>query len=222
MTAKRFGLLCVTHSVLAITLAITSTNGPALAQFPDPTARIVLPIKDQTVRGGVTVHGTATSPAFIRYELAYAQEPDLANWVVIGGAVQPVDSGTLGVWNTRPLADGAYALRLQIFGTDGSVNETVVRNITLVNAAAVMPGNESTSASGVVTSTAGAAPTEIDTARDLLQVLTSTLGELPNAFVRGARLALYAFAALGAYLALKRVLGFAIKRLTRRPIDYGK
>lgn len=193
----------------------------ASAQSSESLARIVTPVRDQTLRGNVTIQGSATSPVFSRYELAYAQEPDLANWIVIGGAVQPVEAGMLGVWNTRPLPDGKYALRLQVFGIDGSLNETIVRNLTLANAIAT----PTPAIAAVITDTMGSATgvvAEVQTARNLLQVAIATAAQLPDAFMRGARLAILGFLALGAYLALKKVVLFTIQRLTQRPVDYGK
>ncbi len=201
----------------------TALRSPAAAQSGESLARIVTPVRDQTLRGNVTIQGSATSPIFSRYELAYAQEPDLVNWIVIGGAVQPVQSGMLGVWNTRPLPDGKYALRLQVFGSDGSLNETIVRNLTLANAAAA----PTPAISAVITDATQATPgagvvAEVQTARNLLQVAVATIAQLPDAFLRGARLAILGFVALGAYVALKKLVLFAVRRMTRRPVDYGK
>jgi len=143
---------------------------------------------------------------------------------VIGGAVQPVESGMLGVWNTRALPDGQYALRLQVFGVDGSLNETIVRNLKLTNASA---GPGSPTASTVVTDTATATPgsgvvAEVQTARNLLQTIVATASQLPDAFMRGARLALRGFVVLGAYAVLKKIVLLAIRRLMQRPVDYGR
>jgi len=207
-------------AVAAVCAALT-TGSPASAQSSEALARIITPARDQTLRGNVTIQGSATSPVFSRYELAYAPEPDLSTWIVIGGAVQPVASGTLGAWNTRALPDGQYALRLQVFGFDGSLNETIVRNLKLANADAA-PGS-----SAVVTDTATTAPgtgmvAEVQTARNLLQTIIATASQLPDAFMRGARLALLGFAALGAYAALKKIVLLALQRLMRQPVDYGR
>lgn len=205
-------------AALVLALAVGSL---AVAQSGESLARIVTPVRDQTLRGNVTIQGSATSPVFSRYELAYAQEPDLANWIVIGGAVQPVQSGMLGVWNTRPLPDGKYALRLQVFGTDGSLNETIVRNLTLANA----DTSPTPAVSAVITDTAATGAgvvAEVQTARNLLQIAITTIAQFPDAFMRGARLAILGFLAFGAYLVLKKAVLFAIQRLTQQPVDYGK
>jgi hypothetical protein len=108
-----------------------------------------------------------------------------------------------------------------VFDTAGGIAETTVRNIVLANAAAV-PVPE---AGAVVTTTAGTSAgvvTEMQSARNTLEVITDTMGELPDAFVRGGRIALIGLLALGAYVLAKKVLTFAIHRLTKRPIDYGR
>lgn len=205
----------------AALLALIFIPANAIAQAPDPRAQIAVPGTEQTVRGAVSIQGTAAMDNFSRYELAYASEPDATNWISLGGAVQPVTAGALGVWNTRPLADGKYALRLQVFDTVNTLTaEAIVRNITLANAVAA-PAPESGAA---VTTTVGgpAVVSEVESARNTLEVIGSTVGEIPDAFERGARYTLIAFAALGAYVLLKKVLTFAIHRLTKRPVDYGK
>jgi hypothetical protein len=185
-----------------------------------------LPAADQPVRGTVAVVGTATSPAFLRYEIAYAQEPEAATWVSLGGSIQPVDNGQLGIWDTRPLPDGAYALRVQVFSGDGSLAEAIVRNIAVTNLAS---GATSGAASGAASDATFATDTssgtgvvaEVQTARDTLTVVAATLSQIPDALLRGARLALLAFAALGAYVLLKRLVLYLAHRVTRRPTDYG-
>lgn len=215
-------LITLSRAVVFVILGITTAvGGSAWAQPGESLARIVTPVRDQTLRGNVTIQGSATSPVFSRYELAYAQEPDLANWIVIGGAVQPVEAGMLGAWNTRPLPDGKYALRLQVFGADGSVNEAIVRNLTLANAAA----EPTPAVSVVITDTTGSRTgvvAEVQTARNLLQLAVTTAAQLPDAFMRGVRLAILGFLALGAYVTLKRIVLFAIRHLKQEPVDYGR
>ena len=209
----------ISISVIAVVIAV-ALGSAVTAQNIDPNARITLPARGQTVRGTITIQGTAKSTVFSRFEVAYALEPDLANWIAFGGAIQPIDNGQLGVWNTRPLTDGNYALRLQVFGTDGTVVETITRDITLANAAT----SPAASATGNVSDTVQSpvAVNEVQSARDTLQVIADTAGELPGAFVRGGRYALIALGALGAYVLLKQLIAFAIRRFFRLRVDYGK
>jgi hypothetical protein len=202
-----------------LALLLVAEQTAAWAQPTAPIARIITPVRDQTLRGSVTIQGSANAPAFARYELAYASEPELMNWIVIGGGIQPVESGFLGVWNTRALPDGQYALRLQVFGLDGRLSEALVRNLKLANA---QEAGASAPASSAAQPPASSVTNEIQTARDLLNTLISTAARMPAAFLRGARLAVLALLAFGGYLLLKRIALFVLSRYTQRPIDYGQ
>ena len=222
---KKFGLQLssVTAAILFVALL---TYSPALAQ-DGPVARITLPSRGQTLSGNVTVQGTATSPTFARFTVSYALEPDLAAWTDINGALQPQENGMLAVWNTRPIADGKYALRLQIVNNDGTTTETIVRELTVANAQTTTGTNVEAGApvsdTAALTSTSGTT----DTLNSLTGIDTSSLSSLnlsdiPRSFVKGARYALYAFIALGAYLLLKKLIAYLINRLSNKPIDYGR
>jgi len=202
--------------LLAVLGAAIWPATPAVAQA-NPLARIVSPSSEQSIRGNITIQGTANSGQFVRYEVAYAAEPDLAAWTVIGGSAQPVENGVLAVWNTRPLPDGAYALRVQVVNADGSVFEGFVRNLKTANAisqpapATPPEAGQPDEATGSAEAVAGAAD-----ASDF------DLAAIPAAFLRGARMALLALAALGAYVALKRLIGFFLRRFFDKPVDYGR
>ena len=192
---------------------------PAAAQDA-PQARITLPIRGQTLRGSISVQGSASAPQFTQYQVAYAPEPDLSNWTIINGALQPVPNGTLAEWNTRPLPDGKYALRLQVFSTDGGVSETLVRDITLANAVATgTPGAESNAVISDTGQTLGASDSTSPSSATADQSID--LADVPQAFLKGVRYTLYAFVALGAYVLLKKLAGAAVRRLIRKPTDYG-
>ncbi len=202
--------------LLAVLGAAIRPAFPAGAQS-NPLARIVSPSSEQSIRGNVTIQGTATSGQFVRYEIAYAAEPDLAAWIIIGGGTQPVENGVLAVWNTRPLPDGAYALRAQVINADGSVFEGFVRNLKTANAGS-QPAPSTPEGAGQPDEAIGSAETDAGAA----EASGFDLAAIPAAFMRGARMALLAFAALGAYVALKRVIGFFMRRLFDRPVDYGR
>jgi hypothetical protein len=218
LSVRLLGVLCA----LALSLAI----GPVRAQDPTPVpivpvARLISPIKDQEARGTVVIQGSAVSPLFARYEIAFAPEPDAQNWTILGGNTQPVGNGVLLAWNTRPLADGAYALRLQVFNSDGTVSESIVRNVRLINQSAA--ASTSSQAAGETTAAAGTGRlSELDTARDALSAVTEAINRIPAAFVRGVRLALLALGAVVAYGVLKQIVLWAARRALRKPIDYGQ
>jgi len=189
------------------------------AQSQGPLARIAAPSKEQTVRGSVTILGTAQSDALVRYELAFAQEPDLTNWVVFGGGTQIVNSATLGIWNTRPVQDGKYALRLQVFSSNGAVLETIVRNLELTNGTA--NNSAATPANGQVSALPSDAEASSSTSSASRTISNFSFSDIPTAFMRGVRLAMYAFAGLGIYTLIKAGLRMLRKRVSHTPIDYG-
>jgi hypothetical protein len=181
------------------------------AQTQNPNIRIISPKGNATARGTVTIQGSANPAGFGRYELSYSQEPEPTTWVTVGASNQSVDNNTLGTWNTRPLPDGGYALRLQVFGADNVfLGESVLRNITLTNRAAnvvvittdtLQSGNAITSSVTVVRSGNTSA---------------FSISDIPRGFVRGATYTVYGFAALGAYVMLKQLVKFLWKRYGRR------
>jgi hypothetical protein len=223
-TLKNKGIQIV--SVFTIVLAVTLlAHTQAFAQ-DGPVARITFPTRGQTLSGNITIQGTATSPSFARYTISYALEPDLAAWTDINGAAQPQANGMLAVWNTRPIADGTYAIRLQVVNSDGSTNEAIVRELTLANGQATGATQAETGVAltdtTALTSTAGATNTTSIAGIDTTGLSTLNLSDIPRSFINGTRYALYAFAALGAYLLLKKIIGLLIKRASHKPVDYGR
>jgi hypothetical protein len=215
--AARLPVVMVIALILVTALNIAVTPALRAVAQSNPLARIVSPSNEQSIRGNVTIQGTANSSQFVRYEVAYAAEPDFAAWIIVGGGTQPVENGVLAVWNTRPLPDGAYALRVQVINADGSVFEGFVRNLKTANA-----GNAPETSSPEGASQPNETTSSAETNANAAEASDFDLAAIPAAFMRGARLALLAFAALGAYVALKRVIGFVLRRLFDKPVDYGR
>ncbi len=212
---------------LLVGIAAALIAKPAAVQAQDPTpapvvpvVRITSPIKDQTARGTVLIVGAATSPLFSRYEVSYAAEPDAESWIILGGSTRPVANGVLQSWNTRAVPDGKYALRLQVFNSDATVNEVAVRNITLNNQAARAAARDDAPLS--TPSSAGSARNnEIETARSTIGQIGALLNRLPAAFARGLRLGAVALGVFIVYALLRQILFVLWPRIVRRPIDYG-
>lgn len=203
-----------------ITLLLLLLIGPAqaLAQTQNPNMRIISPASATSMRGTITVIGSADPAGFGRYEISYATEPDAATWIVVGAAIQPVDGGTLGAWNTRPLPDGGYALRLQVFSAANELlGESVVRNIMLTNQANTA-ANASDSAGAAVTNDAAVESTGASAAESAL----SAVSTIPRNFMRGMTYVLYIFIAIGVYILLKKVGLELWRRYRQKPIDYGQ
>lgn len=107
--------------------------GPQRPLAQDTAAVISSPQSLSSVRGTVSITGSALHPQFQRYELYYTPEPG-ENWVFIGDAVTtPVNNGLLGAWETSGLPDGNYSLRLRVVRQDGNYDEGFARNIAVAN-----------------------------------------------------------------------------------------
>lgn len=100
------------------------------------------PRDNAVVNGVVLIEGTATDPAFLRYELAFFKEFDpLGEWVVFATGNQPVVSGVLATWDTTVgrdvgapfYLDGTYRLRLRVVRQDSNYDEYFVLGISLDN-----------------------------------------------------------------------------------------
>lgn len=109
-------------------------------------AAITSPEAFASVRGNVSITGTAVHPQFQRYELYFTVEPG-ENWVFIGEAHrEQVQNGLLGTWNTGSLPDGTYSLRLRVVRQDGNYDEAIQRGIVVANSTPPTPTPTSTPA----------------------------------------------------------------------------
>ena len=128
-------LLFATLAVFAaLVLAVLPALGAPVAQETPPV--IAQPAADAAVRDAVQIVGTATHPQFQRYELYYAPfpVPSDQSWIFIGDAhftQQPL--GLLGMWDTRSVPDGAYALRVRVVKADGNYMDSDARRVIVAN-----------------------------------------------------------------------------------------
>ncbi|MPZ49636.1 MAG: hypothetical protein GEU75_10145 [Dehalococcoidia bacterium] len=105
-------------SALNLPLAPTETSklgSPALGgASTDLPAIIVSPSAEESLSGLVQITGRAISQDFKYYRLEYASGAAPRSWSQVLQAELPVQSGTLGVWNTLGLVPGVYTLRLVV------------------------------------------------------------------------------------------------------------
>jgi len=101
----------------------TPTPTPA-AITPTPTiiplgALITQPGSGATLSGQVQIKGRVAGPGLAGFRLRYsaATSPDV--WESIAQGIVPADGWVVERWDTRPLADGAYALQLAVFDREG-------------------------------------------------------------------------------------------------------
>ena len=113
--------------------AVFRAQAAVLKQAPQGV--IEEPKEGAKVRGEVRISGIATRPDFLRYELYYTTWPPKQDrWVLIGDlhfTQQP--GGLLGIWDTRGLPDGEYALRLRVVKPDSNYLETAPRKVIVAN-----------------------------------------------------------------------------------------
>lgn len=96
-------------------------NSPPLTDlnYPDP---------NDSVSDVVRTIGTALDANFKQYALEYSSGADPESWSLIKSDSVSVDSGPLGDWNTNPLPNGDYGLRL--YTADDAYNlDSVVINV---------------------------------------------------------------------------------------------
>jgi hypothetical protein len=123
---------------------------------------ITAPVTGDSLVGQVSITGTAASPQFDHYELAFAYDPNPTDtWFeVTPPSTSPVTNGPLGVWDTTNITDGVYMLRLRVYNSDSKAPvEVIVRNLKVSNNAPVAPTTEPgapTALPGAPTATPGA------------------------------------------------------------------
>lgn len=117
-------------AVLAALTALTPPTVRALAQAPG-YAEITSPSGGQALQGLIAIDGSADHPSFLRYDLAFAYDPNPTDtWFPIGEAVSTrAQQATLGLWDTSQLAAGLYQVRLRVFLDNGAVLEDLAAGL---------------------------------------------------------------------------------------------
>jgi membrane peptidoglycan carboxypeptidase len=92
-----------------------------------PNAQITSPVMLATVKGTITLEGTAAGENFAFYRLLTGNGLNPRNWLQIGEDItQPVEGGKLGVWDTQGL-DGLYTIQLQVVRNDQRVESDLLQ-----------------------------------------------------------------------------------------------
>jgi hypothetical protein len=207
---------------------------------------ITAPATGDTLVGTVTISGTAASPNFDHYELAFAYDPNTTDtWFeVVPPSNTPVTNGQLGTWDTTGITDGTYMLRLRVYNTGSTApTDVIVRNLVIGNNAptpAAPPTGAPTSsfpiatlaptAAGPVSTpqsttaalepTAATVPVEPTTESPFSSL--STFLNLPSyfsAFCNGVYLTLGVFVVLGAYVVVRDRIRRPIRKWLRRVVS---
>lgn len=112
-----------------------------LLLMQSPAVSISSPETDGTLRGPVVVLGTMDVPNFASAELAFtyiiaeggsaSQVAD--TWFLIQSFAQPKTDSTLATWDTTPITDGHYNLRLRVVLQDGAFQDATVADLKIRN-----------------------------------------------------------------------------------------
>ena len=135
-------------SCLLILLLWMSTPRPIAAQEASPTPQastpaagetslpvspsavsegIISPAAGDVLTGLVTVTGATQSPNWV-LSFAYADNPT-GTWFDLASGQSLLENGTLSTWDTTPLTDGDYILRLRVFYAEGAKDYPVTVRI---------------------------------------------------------------------------------------------
>ncbi|MCE7947972.1 MAG: hypothetical protein DYG88_11135 [Chloroflexi bacterium CFX4] len=213
------------RSLITFCLLVCLLSAAPAAAQEEGLAIITAPAPAQSLIGVVTVQGTAASPNFQRYRLEYAVQGSAdPQWFSIVEIAQQVTNGTLALWDTTALSDGAYQLRLRVFLRSGAVLQTVVQGLTVTNRTATALPTLPSAATPIATAfpTPGPSPTALiqqpptlpprptvaslapppsaptEGQRAVTQAAL-VIQALQSAFCNGALFTLFAFALFGAY-----------------------
>lgn len=118
--------------VLALVMGALLTPGLALAWQGGQVA-LTSPQPFSTLRGVISINGTATHPSFQRFQLYFRSESVPDEWHFMFEQTNQVTNGLLGTWDTRGVPDGAYALRLRVVRADGNYDEKEINGLLVVN-----------------------------------------------------------------------------------------
>lgn len=93
------------------------------------------PESNAVVSGSVPIIGSADHPSFQFYIVEYSPEPLSGDqWQIVGSiGDESVIDGQLAVWNTTPIPDGSYTLRLRVVRQDGNYSEAFAQQVVVTN-----------------------------------------------------------------------------------------
>jgi membrane peptidoglycan carboxypeptidase len=91
-------------------------------------AGITSPLDGASVRGVITLEGSAVAAKFKHYQVEAGPGTNPSAFILIHGPVnQLIEQGVLGIFDTTQVANGPYTLRLVVFDQTGGATESKVR-----------------------------------------------------------------------------------------------
>jgi hypothetical protein len=113
---------------------IASFLSLAIVSLVQSSPIITAPLPGEVLQGLVVVTGVTDIAGFVSSELEFAHSNDpTTTWFFIAQSDQPVQYGTLSVWDTTIIADGEYDLRLRIHLSNGSHLDVMVPGLQVRN-----------------------------------------------------------------------------------------
>lgn len=107
-----------------LTTAPVQPGGAVPAVCTQQGTVITSPANGQRVSGIIDIWGTASHDAFVYYKIEFARGSraagDFLNWAYYSESKNAVTSGLLGQFDTRPLQDGQWTLRLVVPDNQGA------------------------------------------------------------------------------------------------------
>ena len=161
------------------------TRIPTSTSLPSANIVIYSPVNNNVLAGIVQILGSAAHPFFVQAQLEFSPDPgDL--WALLPGSIttSPVQTGLLGLWDTRQTPDGVYQLRLRVFTSDGGSTAAIVRNLRISNQTATLPPTATHTATATATYTASPIPTSTplpSATATLFPTVTASSTALPSA-----------------------------------------
>ncbi|MCC6146088.1 MAG: hypothetical protein IT308_00820 [Anaerolineaceae bacterium] len=128
-------------------------SGAFLLRLP---ARLLVlsPKAGEVLQGVIPVAGSASGADFLSYEVSFTYDrEDSKTWFLIQQSNEPVQEGTLAVWDTTTITDGDYRLRAEIILKDGQSEELIVSGLKVRNYTPVEPQSTPDIQQHVVTAT---------------------------------------------------------------------
>jgi 1A family penicillin-binding protein len=136
-----------------------------------PRVEIAQPRDGGMVEGIVPVYGSARMDDLDHYEVQYGIGDNPIGWEQVARQDFALEDGVLAAWDTRPLRNGLYSLRIVVFDRRGNSASSPAVRVRVVN-----PTPTSTS-TPTVTSTPTMTPTASPTAT---QTTTATVTKTPE------------------------------------------
>ncbi|MHB1318159.1 MAG: hypothetical protein ACYCYF_06020 [Anaerolineae bacterium] len=110
------------------------TPPPPVSACSDPNTCISAPGSNATIRGVVSIRGTAQHAQFQFYKVEYGVGEEPSGWNSIGETVgHPVENSTLITFDTAALPNGVYWLRLTVVDITGNFPPPHRVRVTIAN-----------------------------------------------------------------------------------------